>query len=197
MGLELKYCIDEVSDASRFDLDELTGIYHPSRNLTGWGSPNESISSVTVASLLVKLPDQYTLLPTGDPVITDLTGVFPTINGIVHQATALAHGYENEKFPDGQYEIIVKYQLGSNPYSPQFRTRPIFFAQVECCITQLIAEVEDQCCDKKSQKYKDMQDGVWKLQGLKAMIECGKMNRAIETLKELQLICQRNPCKSC
>jgi hypothetical protein len=133
----------------------------------------------------------------GDPVITDVTGSFPTINGVKYQAMAIDHGYGDGKFPDGEYDIVVKYLLNNTAQQYQFRTKPLFISQVECCITQLVADVEDQCCGPETQKYKDMKDGVIKLRGLVAAQGCGKTNRAIELLKELKLICQRNPCKTC
>jgi len=197
MGLEIKQDISEWPDASRFTLDEKTGIYNPFRNTTGYGTPNPQITAFTNVSLFVTKPDQVTLEPAGTPVIIDVTSNFPQINGTKYEVLASALGYGDDKLPDGEYDIVVKYTLGASPQLYQFHKKEIFFAQVHCGITQLIAEVEVECCGPETQKMKDRNDGVRKLQGLVASINCGKTNRALELLKELKLICQRNPCKSC
>lgn len=186
---------EEQADSAGFATTDTTGMFHPTRNPTGWEGSNPTLASVTAANLIVTKPDRYTLLPSGTPVIIDVSSVLPNIAGEEFTVTAAMLGYTDGKLPDGAYDITLRYTTPSGDYS--FRQKQVFFSQVCCCVQSLAEEVNLDECKKNTQKYRDASEATKYIIWLRAAWECYELNRTLEWLKELQSICARNPCKNC
>lgn len=196
MGFQPKMRVKELRDASAISIADITGVYHPTENPTGWQAPNPSISLITEATVLVTKPDPYSLSPAGVPVVIDVYPTLPNLIGNEAEIGAVDLGYTDGKMLDGVYDITLKYITSSGS---QYSCRQIvtLFARAECCFQALIAETPTGDICKGIQRSRDAEDATIYYNAMKLAAGCFKVNKFIELLKQLKEVCSRNPCKNC
>ena len=196
MGVRVIGSVKEASDATSFLVTEKTGVYHSVRNPTGWFPPNEDITQVTTAQLIIAPANSKTLLP-GNPLSPiDVRSVLPNVIGTPYLVSA-ATTTNTEKFVDGIYEFQLIYAGTWGVNLLQWRYRVAFIAQACCCIEQLGLTVQQSGCDCTSAPYLDWVRGKLALEAVISDYGCAKANKTVEALKELKSICERNPCDTC
>lgn len=186
--IDFDVCLDNACDTLTFT--ETTGAYSAT-NLTGWGAPNATTGSVTGAYLQVTNPagTVYTInilssgFPSSNPSFS-----YTIPNGSIGGVTNIV---------DGHWKFFLYYTDGVNTY--QKVRNYLFYCNTECCVQELLADIEVNdcdCCDQ-DEKIKTYIKAKTFLESLKNAARCFQVSN-FEAIQEiLSGICNNSGCSSC
>jgi hypothetical protein len=203
LDLKLKYFLKP--DGLSILAYDQTGYYNSVSNTTGWGSPNQTIGSVTSFSITVKRPDPTTLLVSDDTSLWYTISAFPTLPNIVGNPFTISNtdiGLSvSESIPDGEYEfsVVCRIDDGVSQFLFTDRVRYVFYSSVFCCKENLKSKLDLKDIGCKPCRDK-MQDVLFMELGIDGIIynnNCGDTNSAIEILKTLKSMCEKEGCSGC
>ncbi len=203
LDLKLKYFLNP--DGKSITVYDQTGFYHPTNNPTGWGTPNPTIGSVSVFNITVKKPDPTTLLVSEDQSMWYTVAAFPTLPNVTGTPFTINNTnlglIATNIIPDGEYEfsVICVTNVGGILTSYTDRVRYVFYSGVFCCKEQLKAKLDLKAAGCKPCRDK-MQDVLFMELGIDGIIynnNCGDTNAAVEILKTLKSICEKEGCSGC
>lgn len=127
MALELSFSVVEQNDNKLLTISDTAGIYNAVTNLTGWGAPNPTVSTIDGISHTLDLD---IVLTTSDKLSTifdtiDLFTTFAPEGGFVDvsdlvfeldrsmlKEAGVSYGTSDDEFPDGLYTITYTYDKG-------------------------------------------------------------------------------------
>ena len=166
MAITTQFSICESSNCSSLVFSDTTGAYSLT-NLTGYGTPNESISGAT-AELIVTLSD-------GTISTISLTAAgFPTTDStLTYTISAEDIGYSSgDKIDDQiisfQYKVVTALTTIITQYKSQ-----AFYCQVNCCVNSMFIDLDLSCEDCLKSLGKKSMKAYLMLQGLKYSSSCG------------------------
>lgn len=203
LDLKLKYFLKP--DGKSIVVYDETGFYNPTTNPTGWGAPNPTTGSVSVFNITVKKPDPTSLLVSEDtsmwytidanPPLPNVVGTSFTINNTNLGLLA------NESIPDGEYEFSVSCVVNNGGILTNYtdRVRYVFYSGVFCCKEKLKAKLDLKTAGCKPCR-ESMQDVMFMELGIDGIIYnngCGDTNAAVEILKTLKSMCEKEGCSGC
>jgi hypothetical protein len=107
----------------------------------------------------------------------------------------------DESIPDGEYEFSVAAEgtFNTNPFTFDFRTRVVNFNGVFCCKEQAKSKLNlaDAGCAPCREKFYDVSVMELGIDGIIYNSGCGKTEHAVEILKTLKFICEKEGCSGC
>lgn len=189
LRLGFQICQSNTCDSLTFV--ETTGTYNDPSNLTGWGSPNATLGSVTSAELEITLAS-------GDSYTIDLlaTGYFPTGDATFeYELTNSDFGYTNGSKIDDQIITFVYTVVASGTTYVQ-TVYQAFYCQVQCCVYSMFKDL-NVTCDACLQSKTKAIDAYLLLKGLIYSANCGNTTSFNSQLSTLQKICLNNNCQNC
>lgn len=171
---------------------ETTGAYNIRTNLTGYGSPNPTIGSVTAATLVITDPNnnQYTL--------NLLAESFPSDNVDFEYEIPLADIGNRESIDDGLWSFVYTITTGGTDYIAS--KTALFHCNANCCVAKLLLDInedpnDDSVKNKKAiEKYKK---AFTFLQSLKHYAYCGNYDKFSNIKLIIDKLCVNSGCKSC
>jgi len=184
MALELNFELYTRRNSTQLVFEELTGVYSSS-NTSGWGSPNDSLSSVSSWVVSITTPSSTTPY-----VFTDPSNLPSNSNGtIIITPTQL--GYTTGLISDGIYEVEYEVVTTNGTYRKVLRF-PIF-SNVECCVKRMVLKLIPGCCC--SNKYVEQYLlAKANFDSLEVNAEFGNETLFNNFLTKLQLICSYSDC---
>jgi len=186
-------CLDNACDT--LTLTETTGAYSAS-NLTGWGAPNEIISNITVALLQVTSPS-------GTVSTIDLLS---PVSGLPSSNPSLAYTILNADLgnittvEDGHWQFLLHYRTAGGTIYQKVRNY-LFYCNTECCVQELLADIEITDCDCCKQEDIDKINNYTKaktfLESLKNAARCYQVSNFESIQAVLTKLCRNSTCKNC
>ncbi len=189
--IDFDVCIDNACDT--LTLTETTGAYSAT-NTTGWGAPNALTSDITVGFLQVTSPSgtistinlisPVSGLPSSNPSF-DYTILNANLGGITN-------------IEDGHWQFLLYYRTAGGTVYQKVRNY-LFYCNTECCVQELLANIEVQdcdCCDQ-DEKIKTYIKAKTFLESLKNAARCYQVSN-FESIQEiLSAICANSGCSTC
>jgi hypothetical protein len=189
MAITLQFNICEYSGCSKLVFTDTTGAYNATNNPSGYGTPNDTISSAT-AELVVTLANgrQNTITLTGFPT-TDKTKEF--------YITAQDLGYGvDEQIEDQRIHFIYKVTTDqSNVLTQDYQQG--FYCLVECCVRAMSLDIDTSCDDCIKSSMDRILEAQVMLQGLKYTANSGHTATFDKTLAQLKKKCLNQNCQNC
>lgn len=184
MALDLNFDIYTRRNSTQLIFKETTGTYSLS-NTSGWGSPNDSLSSVSSWVVSITLPNSTTLYSFNNPIN------LPSDNNANIIINPIDIGSTTGLIPDGVYEIQYEVITTNNTYKKVLRI-PIF-SNVSCCVKRMALKIKPGCCcdDKFIQEFNLAQA---LLISMCENAEFGNETMFNNYLNKLQLLCNWNNC---
>ena len=190
MALQLKFNTCVINGCKQIRFTDNTGFYNPT-NLTGWGTPNPSVSTMTSAILEITPPGgiKYT-------INAFATSIFPSDDYGMSYDIPLSLIGNPTSIIDGQWLFTYIVSDGINTYTTSIYK--YFYCNSECCVTQMLANLKLSCdCCKDSDEYKNYELAWVQLESLKKAAACGD-SANFETIKKIvDKLCLNNGCKTC
>jgi len=190
-GLRLGFQICQSNTCDLLTFVETTGVYNNPSNLTGWGSPNATLGSVTSAELEITLAS-------GNSYTIDLlaTGYFPTDDTTFeYELTNSDFGYTDGAKIDDQIITFV-YTVVANGTTYTQTVYRAFYCQVQCCVYSMFKDL-NVTCDACLQSKTKAIDAYLLLKGLIYSANCGNTTNFNSQLATLQKLCLNNSCQNC
>lgn len=183
----IKVC--ESCSCKEIKFSETTGIYNNPGNLTGYGSPNETLGNANSAMLTITRGD-------GQVFTIDLfaLGIFPTNNvDFVYIIPNESIGYTTGQVIPDQL-MIFKYVVGfvdgsfisTNKYEG-------FTCNTKCCVFSMLKDI-DWTCECSAHKLDKFLQAWGLYQGLLSAKECGEPIEFTNILNQLNKICKNSNC---
>lgn len=188
MALKLKIDVCE-NNCVYFQFTELTGLHNALTNLTGWETPNPSISSATSALLTITDPD-------GTETEIDLfaTSVFPnsTDSGINILNTQLGYS-QSDKLNTGIWEFTYEVITPQGTYTKTLKT--LVACKIECEIQNLKLQLINNCSKEDKQiLFNKIQELEMLLMAAQAAAKCGNYNQSLTLVNSLNDFLEENDC---
>lgn len=180
MALELDFNICQQNNCGTLSVKEDSGAYDAVNNLTGWGSPNITISDSGFEATLIVTDSEDT------ETEYDVTGEITTNGGYtIFQPIDI-------EIPDG--EFTVTYTVSTDAASATITKKFFSFCTVRCCVFKKMrdAVAKANCNCEKDLNYELF---LWSI--YKAMIFAASgcnYDEASLLLHELQLACDTDDC---
>lgn len=192
----LNFNICESSNCDQLVFTDTTGSYS-STNTSGYGSPNDDISSVTATTLTITDPtgiitviNLFTLSPS-----------FPTTDSTQEYIISPSNiGSLNTKFTDGIYIFIYSVTTVVNGVTTIYTqtVQKLFYCQAKCCIQSLFTAIDDFDCDCNQSQIEEAYQGDILLRLLQRASGCGSTSRFTEALTLIQSLCNTSStCTEC
>ena len=190
MALIPKIDLCVINNCTQIRFSENTGFYNPA-NLTGWGTHNPSVSTMTSAILEITPPGgiKYT-------INAFATTIFPSdVYGTSYDIPLSLIGNPTSII-DGQWLFTYIVSDGKETYTTSIYK--YFYCNSECCVTQMLADLDLSCdCCKNSDSYKNYILAWTQLQSLKKAAACGDSTNFITIKKIVDKLCLNSGCKTC
>lgn len=180
MALELDFNICQTNSCSSLSITDASGPYHSVNNLTGWGSPNITISD-TGFEAIITIEDSE-----GSITEVDVTGEITTNDGYtVFSPIAV-------DIPDGSF--TVTYTVSTDAASASVTKKFFSYCTVQCCVFKKMRDAVSKAnCDcEKDLNYELFLWSIYKAM-LFAASGCN-YDEADTYLEELQLACDTGDC---
>jgi len=201
MAIDLKLSYSLKPDALSILAYDKTGIYHPVNNPTGYGGPNDDVGDFLSFSIVVKKPDPNTLLVSSDPQMWYTVDVYPQLPSITGEPFVIQNTNlgltASTPIPDGEYEFMVTADDDGTILTD--RVRYVFYAGVFCCKEKLKSQL-----DLKSAGCKPCRDKMFDVMFMELGIDgilynnnCGDTKAAVDILKTLKSMCEKEGCSGC
>lgn len=190
MALIPKIDLCVINNCTQIRFSENTGFYNPA-NLTGWGTPNPSVSTMTSAILEITPPGgiKYT-------INAFATSIFPSDDYGMSYDIPLSLIGNPTSIIDGQWLFTYIVSDGKETYTTSIYK--YFYCNSECCVTQMLADLDLSCdCCKNSDSYKNYILAWTQLQSLKKAAACGDSTNFITIKKIVDKLCLNSGCKTC
>jgi hypothetical protein len=195
MALELNFSAAEGSGCNSIVIYDKTGAYSIS-NLTGYGSPNFDLVTLSAASLKFTSPSgtiNTLALPVPPTTIPETTGIV----GFTVLGTDLGLS-SSESFEDGKWMIDVTLTFADPSSTTGFTdvTQNIvlyFLCQVNCCVNKIVARYNPLSCCQDSELDTAL-DAYISFQAIKQAVKCGKIEKANSILTQLKKLCAASTC---
>lgn len=188
--LDFDICISKSCDT--LTLTETTGAYSAT-NTGGWGSPNATTGSVTTAFLQVTSPSG------GVYTLNILSSGFPSSNPSFDYDIPNASLGGITSVDDGKWTFFLYYTDGTNTY--QKIKNFLFYCNTECCVQELLADIEVTDCDCCKQEEVDKINNYTKaktfLEALKNAARCNQESNFSSIQEVLTKLCKNSSCKNC
>lgn len=188
MALKLKIDICE-NNCKYFTFTELTGAYNALTNLTGYGTPNPTIGSVTSAVLTVTDPDS-----TETEIDLLATSVFPnsTDSGINILNTQLGYTI-TEKLNTGIWTFLYTVVTPSGTFT---KTKKIpVTCKIKCEIQTLRLQLINNCSKEDKEKlFNKIQELEMLLMAIEAASDCGNYSQTQTLIDSLEDFTTNNDC---
>lgn len=187
---DFEICLDNACDT--LTLTELTGAYSAT-NTTGWGAPNATTGSITTALLQVTSPSGVV------STINILSSGFPSSNPSF--SYDIPNGSLNSitNVEDGHWTFFLYYTDGVNTY--QKVKNYLFYCNTECCVQELLADIEVTDCDCCKQDDLNKINNYIKaktfLDSLKNAARCFQVANFTSIQAVLAKLCRNSSCKNC
>jgi hypothetical protein len=180
MALELDFNICQTNGCSSISPTDATGPYHSVNNLTGFGSPNITISDTGFEAIIT--------IEDADGAITevDVTSEITTNGGYtVFEPIAV-------DIPDGSF--TVTYTVSTDAASATITKKFFSYCTVRCCVFKKMrdAVAKANCNCEKDLNYELF---LWAI--YKAMIFAASgcnYDEAEELLAQLEIVCDTDDC---
>lgn len=190
VSIDFDICINNSCDT--LTLTETTGAYSAT-NTGGWGSPNATTGSITTALLQVTSPSG------GVYTINILSAGLPSSNPSFDYDIANSSLGNITSIEDGKWTFFLYYTDGTTIYQ---RVKNFFFyCNSECCVQQLLANIEIEDCNCCEQEQKDKIDNYIKaktfLEALKNAARCNQESNFDSIQEILAKLCRNSNCNSC
>lgn len=190
ISLNFDICLNNACDT--LTITETTGAYSAT-NTGGWGSPNATTGSITTALLQVTPP-------TGGPYTIDLlTEGFPSSNPSFEYDIPNSSIGSPTTIADGKWTFFLYYTDGTNVY--QKVRNYLFYCNTECCVQELLADIEVSDCDCCKQEDIDKINNYTKaktfLEALKNAARCFQVSNFESIQSVLTKLCKNSNCKNC
>lgn len=201
---KIKSCFN--NNCSELAIEEATGIYSPSANSGGWGTPNNVFTDFTgvndIADLSIISPALST--PINFDIKSSLaSAVLPSayFGGFTFPLLTLSPSDLNittGKFPDGVYIINLQYiQSGGNTINATFKV--LNTCNIECCLQKMFIKVLDDLKCNKCNLCETFADyfkakAIFQ-QAVHYAYSLHDFTTAIELLKQAEKFCNFNNCK--
>lgn len=191
--IDFEVCLDNACDT--LTLTELTGAYSAT-NTTGWGAPNALTSDITVAFLQVTSPSgtvstinlvsPVSGLPSSNPSFD-----YTLLNGDLNNITTVA---------DGHWQFLLYYRTAGGTVYQKVKNY-LFYCNTECCVQELLADIEVSDCDCCKQEDIDKINNYTKaktfLESLKNAARCYQVSNFTSIQAVLTKLCRNSTCKNC
>ena len=189
MALVLKINACVKTACTELTISELTGAYAVA-NPGGYGAPNITTGAVTSAILTITSPSNQVY---NINLLT--TGYFPTTNSSSEYVIPMSQLGNRTFIEDGQWTFYYNIKTGAYVTTRSY----IFTCNTECCVAELLANIDDvDCnCQDTTDQIMDYLKAKAFLDSLKYAAYCGN-NTAYSKLKNiLDKMCAKTSCKTC
>ncbi len=191
MALQLNFSTCVINGCTQIQFKETTGFYSTA-NTGGWGTPNIDLTDAVTATLAIT-PYGSTTTYTIDLLATTL---FPTDNSSFTYDIPLSDIGSLTSIVDGQWLFVYTVTDATDTYTKSIYK--YFYCNVECCVTDMLAELDLSCdCCKDSTEYKDYILAWTQLQSLKKAAACGDSDNFTAIKKIIDKLCLNSGCKTC
>lgn len=184
MGLHVK--ISAIEEKNSFIIYDCTKNYKFD-NLTGWGTINPEIKSITSAIIYVWTPSVAVGV---NPFAIDVTGDFPNEEGLGMEILPNQVGQVNNRLESGQYKIkleVFGVDKKGVKYKKDALIVKIFIKDVTCCVDKLQKFVnKDTHKDKKQQAIIELNE---MLESANYAVDCELNTQAVELIELLKSQC--------
>ena len=189
MAITLQFNICEYSGCSKLIFNDTTGVYDADNNPSGYGSPNDTITSAT-AELIVTLAN-------GQQTTISLTG-FPTTDSTKNfyiSAQDLGYGVDDQ-IEDQRIHFLYRVVTDqSNTLIQDYQQG--FYCQVACCVRSMTLDLDISCDDCMKSLGADIVKANLMLKGLEYTANCGNISVFDKTLAQLKKLCLNSNCQNC
>lgn len=190
MALELKFCITENCSCKSISFKELTGEYDDPNNLTGWGTPNNEVGNISIATLIIT---------SSTGVVTEidlLAEDFPT-DDKTQELTILNTdlGYdEDTKLDDGVWKFQIDYYDADEDETISTTVYKMFLCKAECCVANMFADLPVTECNCDSSKLDNAIFADKMLTALKYAAKLGNTSKFTNLLTLVNNLCSDSNC---
>lgn len=192
MALLPRIAICNNSVSTEATIRDITGLYDASENTGGFGSPNDSVTDITAATLTVTNPSgtEYefnvlSYLPSADLVYFDIVTITQTSAGVL-----VIDGSGTAQLTEGIYTF--DYELvGPGGTVTQVMEHYIHYTTTQC-VKGMFAELDiaDCSCDTDAVEKALYAWGLH--EALRSAIQCSKTERITDIQAALTKICNNN-----
>lgn len=189
--LDFDICINNACDT--LTLTETTGAYSAT-NTGGWGAPNATTASVITAILQVTAPDgTVSTIPTATMSAAGFPSSNPSFTYTIPNASL--GGITN--VTDGHWKFFLYYTDGTTVY--QKVRNYLFYCNTECCVQQLLSDIEVEDCDccNQDDKIKTYTKAKTFLESLKNAARCYQVSNFESIQAVLTALCNNSGCTTC
>jgi hypothetical protein len=195
MAVDLKISLD-TCDCNSLTFNELTNYYSVS-NPTGWGTPNDLISSAISAILVVTTPTEAPF------TFNVLLSSFPTNNTLVGYNIPYTSLTMSSGLIDGiysaTYTVVTSVTSGDVTTVTTYTTTNQFLitCNLECCIQSMLLDIDDFTCDCNKDKKDKYLTALALFNSIEHSKECGDINEANEDIIIANKLCKNQNCLTC
>ncbi len=190
VSLDFDVCVNNSCDT--LTITETTGAYSAT-NLTGWGAPNATTASITSAYLQITDPSG------GVYTLNILSSGFPSSNPSFEYDIPNGSIGSPSSIEDGNWKFFLYYTDGTTTY--QKVRNYLFYCNTECCVQELLADIEVTDCDCCKQEDIDKINNYTKaktfLEALKNAARCFQVSNFESIQAVLTKLCRNSTCKNC
>lgn len=196
MALVLQFNACVKTACTELTISELTGTYNAVSNLGGYGAPNATTGQVTATILTITNPN-------GTVYTIDLlaTTYFPTTDTLLEYVIPLSEIGGGTTISDGQWTFLytVTTTIDTVVTVYQVTRSYIFTCGSECCVAELLANIDDvDCnCQDTTDQIMDYLKAKAFLDSLKYAAFCGNTNAYAKLKNILDKMCAKTSCKTC
>lgn len=178
-------------DCKNLIFTETTGAYNVTTNPTGWGTPNPTIASASLATVSVTVPNGtvYTFSVAGSS--------FPTTTitqQYVIPYTSLGMT-SSSGLVDGLYSILYSLSVTPGVIYLQLQ-KTMIVCNLECCIDKMLLDLDLSCeCSEDAKENYLTAHAIF--EQIQHSIECGDLDTAEELVDMANKLCKNSNCSTC
>jgi hypothetical protein len=193
MALVLKINACVKTACTELTITELTGAYSIT-NTGGYGTPNmEIVPTVKYAVLTITSPSLQVY-----NIDLFATGYFPNTTPALEYVIPMSQLGNRTFIEDGQWTFLYTVTNGSTEIYTTTRSY-IFTCNTECCVAELLSNIEDvDCnCEDTTDQIMNYLKAKAFLDSLKYAAYCGNTSAYTKLKNILDKICAKTSCKTC
>ena len=195
MAVDLKISLD-TCDCNSLSFNELTNYYSVAIP-TGWGTPNDPISSAISAILVITTP-------AGTPFTFNVfLSSFPTNNtlltyNIPYTSLSMSSGLVDGIYT-ANYTVVTSITVGDVTTVTTYTTTNSFLitCNLECCINTMLIDINDFKCDCNKDKVEKYLTALALFNSIERAKDCGDITTANNDLQLANKLCKNLNCLSC
>lgn len=190
MAVSLQFEICQSSDCSTLTFKETTGAYNSLSNLTGWGSPNETVGAATAATLTVTFASgtAYT--------INLLTVGFPTADSTIEYEIPGSSIGNSSNSAIADQVITFTYTVTTETSTYTQTIQQAFYCNAQCCVLSMFADLDVEC-DCSEDQIANALKAYALFKGLVYAANCGSTNNFNSILAQVNKLCVNSNCTNC